>query len=295
LSSFANTTPCVAVAALAGALVFPMSESFADSPSVDAEAATSLAEPTLPDEHCLTETLCRIKNKVRWRTPAWTPERCKTIARGVLDSAKRNKVPPALLLAVMMNESDMDENAFRLTLKDGQVYAKDSGLMGIRCVVDKQGRCNNGYVRGLAWKSVMDPLTNIELGARELARWRDGGGITKVTMRVRNADGQIETKEKSVPCQHKTHAYWAHYNHGPRYIDHGNPRHYPHRIAVLYHALAQALDVDAPELRSNRITIHDPGKRPRTADRPVEPRYRKLCEQIREAGSACPRVAELVN
>ena len=45
---------------------------------------------------------------------------------------------------------------------------------------------------------------------------------------------------KDVPCTHANHAFWAHYNHGPRYIDHGPARHYPHRVAVIDHALASA-------------------------------------------------------
>jgi hypothetical protein len=187
----------------------------------------------------------------------------------------------------MINESDLVENAFRTTVRDGAVYAKDGGLMGIRCIVDKHGRCANGNVRGLTWKEVMEPINNIELGARELGRWREGGGLSKVTMRVRDSRGIITVRERYVPCEHKTHAYWAHYNHGPRYIDHGSPRHYPHRIAVLYYALARAMDMDTSEITKMRLSVIDPGRRPRTADRPVEARYQKLCQQIRDVGSAC--------
>lgn len=247
-------------------------------------------EPEFPNEPCFTSTVCAIKNKVRWGQPAWTPDQCRKIAGGVLGSAKRHRLPPSLILAVMINESDMNEKAVHVTTRDSVVYAKDSGLMGIRCIVDKHGRCGNGHVRGMKWTSVMDPLTNIELGARELARWRDGAGIQKVTVRKRDASGRIQTRDKWVPCEHKTHAYWAHYNHGPRYIDTGPARHYPHRIAVLYHAVSKAMNLDAPALRAMRVTIHDPGMRPRTADRPVEARYRKLSEQIKDAGSQC-RVA----
>ena len=89
------------------------------------------------------------------------------------------------------------------------------------------------------------------------------------------------------PARTGTHAYWAHYNHGPRYIDRGPARHYPHRVAVLYYALARAMNVDTSSLTSMHLTIHDPGKRQRTADRPVEARYQKLCEQIRGVGPVC--------
>jgi hypothetical protein len=65
-------------------------------------------------------------------------------------------------------------------------------------------------------------------------------------------------------------------------------------VAVLEYAIAQALNVDAPELQEvPRITIHDKGQRDRTADRPVEPRFRKLCSQIHEIGGQCSSVASL--
>lgn len=279
----------------AGITVLPAA-AFADAapeaPEIPADAAKvgSALTDQFPSEDCLARTVCTLKDRVRWRTAGWTPEFCQKISRAVITSSKRHHIPPALLLAVMINESDMNEKAVRLTERNGAIYAKDSGLMGIRCVVDKHGRCQNGNVRGILWKTLMDPLANIELGARELSTWKNGAGVTRAKVRVRDKSGRIQTKEKWVRCEHKTHAYWAHYNHGPRYVDTGHARHYPHRVAVLYYALAKALQLDAPEL-AGRITIIDPGKRPRTADRPLEPRYRKLCEQIYAAGSVCTGVA----
>ncbi|HMC95275.1 MAG TPA: hypothetical protein VKO16_10950, partial [Polyangia bacterium] len=125
----------------------------------------------------------------------------------------------------------------------------------------------------------------IELGARELAHWRDGGGVMSKTIVKLDAQGHRQRVTKEVPCDHKNHGWWAHYNHGPRYIDKGYPRHYPHRIAVLDHAFATVMNTPAPELTSGRITIRDPGKRERTVDRPLEPRYKKLCEQILSGGT----------
>jgi hypothetical protein len=291
--------PRRALVAIAGAMALPAALP-AQAASVAAatleepapqEATTTEQDPAVPPEPCLASTICSLKDRVRWRTAAWTPAFCHRIAQGVLDSAKRNDVSPSLLLAVMVNESDMNEHAAPVTMKNGSIYAKDSGLMGIRCIL-KKGMCTNAYVKGMSWRKVMDPLTNIELGARELSRWRTGG-VVKVTVRVRNG-GHLVQKQKYVPCHHKTHAFWAHYNHGPVYIDHGPARHYPHRVAVLEYAIAQALNVDAPELKEvPRITIHDRGQRERTADRPVEPRFRKLCGQIREVGGQCASAATL--
>ena len=293
LQAFGQTSVTHAIAAFAGLMAIPLA-----IPTHDAEPGTAVESKTgatsapgivadVPSASCLATTICEVKDRVRWRTPAWKPEYCKQIANAVLDSSKRHAVSPSLILAVMINESDMNEKAFRTTLKAGRLYAKDGGLMGIRCIVDKQGHCVNGNVRGMPWSEVMDPVTNIDIGARELAHWRNGGGITNVTIRSRDSDGVLRIKQKHVPCTHKTHAYWAHYNHGPRYIDRGPARHYPHRIAVLYYALARAMNMDTTELTSMRLTITDPGKRPRTADRPVEARYLKLCQAIRGVGPVC--------
>ena len=253
-------------------------------------ASSEKAERGLPTEDCLANTICAVKERVRWRAPAWKPQFCQKIAHAVLDSAARYQVPPALILAVMINESDMNEATFRTTVRNGAVYAKDGGLMGFRCIVDKQGRCGNGHVRGMAWKEVMVPTTNIALGTRELAHYRDGGGVAKVTMRTRDGQGRLVVRQKLVPCTHKTHAYWAHYNHGPHYIDHGPARHYPHRIGVLYYALARTMGLDTTEVTTTRLTVNDPGRRPRTFDHPVEARYQKLCQAIRDSKSACTSV-----
>ena len=237
-------------------------------------------------EACLAQTICAVKERIRWQTPAWTPSQCRKIADAVSESAKRHDLSPTLLLAVMVNESDMNEKSSRAYTRNGKIYAKDGGLMAIRCILDeKEEHCTNGNVRGVAWKDIMDPVTNIEVGARELAYWRDGGGIATRTINRRDSQGHIQQITKNGPCHHTTHAWWAHYNHGPRYIDKGYPRHYPHRVAVLDHAFATVMNTPAPELEEGRITMHDPGKRERTADRPIEPRYKKLTGQILSSGS----------
>jgi len=249
--------------------------------------AVAEAAAESPSASCLATTICEVKDRVRWRTPAWKTETCERIAAAVLESSRRHDVPPSLILAVMINESDMNEKSFRTTMKNGALYAKDGGLMGIRCIVDKHGHCTNGNVRGIAWSDVMDPVKNIDIGARELSHWAHGGGVTSVTVRTRDSDGILRTRQRQIPCAHRTHAYWAHYNHGPHYIDRGPARHYPHRVAVLYYALARAMSIDTSSLTSMHLTIVDPGKRPRTADRPVEARYQKLCQAIRGVGPVC--------
>jgi len=273
----------------------PDSDGTAAAPEETAPAPDATAAPAVVAPHseghanaCLAQTICAVKEKIRWQTPAWTPSQCGRIADAVATSAKRHDLSASLLLAVMANESDMNEKAARVYTRNGKVYAKDGGLMGIRCMLDEHDRCTNGHVRGVAWKDLMDPVKNIELGARELARWRDGGAVMTKTIVKLDASGHRYKVAREVPCDHKTHAWWAHYNHGPRYIDKGYPRHYPHRIAVLDHAFATVMNTPAPELTEGRITIHDPGRRERTIDRPLEPRFKKLYKQILSGGTCSP-------
>lgn len=284
------------VATVAGLTAFPLVSASANPVPPTEPLAVTAAPPASGaapeqsiDDHrsesCLTNTICSVKEKIRWQTPAWTPSQCHRIAQAVSTSAKAHDLSPSLLLAIMVNESDMNEKAVRVYTRQGKVYAKDGGLMAIRCLVDDHDRCTNGNVRGVAWKDLMDPVKNIELGARELAHYRDGGGVMRKEIVKRDEGGHLRRVVKDVTCTHKNHGYWAHYNHGPRYIDHGYPRHYPHRIAVLDHALATVMNMPAPELTAGRITIHDPGKRERTPDRPLEPRFKKLTSQILSSGT----------
>ncbi len=288
--------PVVSSAADESAVSAPAAEaaeSSADSADDDDASPDSMSQANInmgqagQADSCLVKTICSVKQRIRWQTPAWAPTECQRIANAIAASAERHELSPTLLLAIMINESDMNEKAFRLSLREGKVYAKDGGLMAIRCVVDKKDHCVNGNVRGMAWKDIMDPVTNIEVGARELAYWRDGGGVARTTVHRRDGQGNLHEVVKNGPCHHSTHGWWAHYNHGPRYIDKGYPRHYPHRVAVLDHALATVMNVDPPELKQ-RITIHDPGKRERTIDRPLEHRFKKLYIQILSSGSCSP-------
>ena len=173
----------------------------ASDPAPGRASVSSLAGP--PAEACLATTLCALKDEVRWRTPAWSPSQCQLIADAVQSAAEQHELSPALILAVMLNESDLDDKAVSSYERDGAVYAKDGGLMGIRCVFDQRGRCKNGFVKGMTFKNIMDPFTNIALGARELAYYRNGGGVEKRVVRVRGADGSRgKDQERALPPRH---------------------------------------------------------------------------------------------
>ncbi|MCG5055676.1 MAG: transglycosylase SLT domain-containing protein [Myxococcales bacterium] len=259
--------------------------------------AKVVGDPQQVDTSCLAQTICQLKEKMRWHRPGWDEPFCNEIAEGFLRTADEFGLNPALLLAVAINESNLDEKAVATSVRGETVYARDGGLMGIRCLMDPKGMCTNGNVRGLPWTSIMNPLDNIEMGAKELAHYRNGAGIERVEERRRGRDGKVTVVVRNTRCRHKTHAYWAHYNHGPVYLSQGYARHYPHRVAVLYYALVKAMGMGMPrELSHGRITIHDRGSRERTADRPVETRYKELVEIIdASAGPSCRNLASLVH
>ena len=229
--------------------------------------------PSVPPSR-LGGALCRLKRRVRVKNTPWTPVFCERLATALEDAGGRHGLDPALLVAVMIQESDLDERAVRVD-RTPRGLAKDSGLFGIRCLVNRAGLCQNGLVRGMAFAEVMDPITNVELGARYLAHYRDGAGRRLITVRRRLPDGSQAEQIRKVRCRHRGHAYWAHYNHGTHYISQGPARLYPLGVAALYRALRDSLELGA--LGPWRMA----GKN-RCA--PLGARHRKLCEIIRASG-----------
>jgi hypothetical protein len=271
-------TVCIGLAFTGAAFASTDARRPAAPPCLALTPAITLA-PLRDGGGCLAQALCALKQKVGGRK-AWAPALCAALAQGIQASAARHDLSPALLMAVMIQESDLDENAARVSHPHGGL-ARDSGLMGIRCVLDKRGRCTNGLVRGLAWREVMAPLTNIELGARYLAHYRDGAGRSRLTVRVRQPDGTVRTSERNVPCRHLDHAYWAHYNHGTRYIARGQARFYPRHVAALYAALGETLGLATPDLT---------GVKPawaRAIDHAPARRSVQLCAAIHSARPTC--------
>ena len=118
-----------AVAVFAGAMAFPAALPARMVPRTEIHTpavASSSPERGMPTEDCLSNTICAVKDRVRWRVSAWKPAFCQKIAHAVLESAERYQIPPALILAVMINESDMNEVTFRTTVRNRAIYAAAS-------------------------------------------------------------------------------------------------------------------------------------------------------------------------
>jgi hypothetical protein len=287
-------TICAALTVLTGVAFASASQApvVAPGPAVQRTAVVTTA-PVNGGDECLATTLCRLQHQVGRHRQLWAAETCRSIAAGLTASATRHQLSPGLLLAVMIQESNLDAHAVRESRPRG-VIARDSGLMGIRCLLDGRGRCTNGLVRGMPWRQVMSPLTNIELGARYLVLYRDGAGRSRVVSRVRQPDGTVRVTTRSVPCRHLDHAYWAHYNHGTHYISHGPARWYPVDVAALYAAIGETLGLDTSELARLGTTK---GLHASTAagDQAAHQRSAQLCGAVHAARPVCamPAIASL--
>jgi hypothetical protein len=261
-----------ALVALSAGAARPSRAGTEPPPPPVAAAVTPAAADT-----ALADTLCRVHARVSPRRDAWTASFCDSLATAVKVAAVRHGLSPALLLAVMINESDLDARAARV-YRSGGAVAKDSGLMGIRCRLDGRGRCTNALVQGMSWRQVMDPVTNVELGARYLALYRDGAGRSRISVARHQPDGTVQVTDKSVPCRHRDHAYWAHYNHGTHFISTGSARFYPNHVAVLEQALSETLGIEGELPASPRYTLTGLQRAERAGAR----RYVDLCRIIRE-------------
>lgn len=232
-------------------------------------------------EQSFSDYLCNLKKRLQYRHRPWNKKMCSKIARATLTSARKYGVNPLLVSSVYLNESELVGSAVLTSRrKNGQPFAADIGLMGIRCRLGRGNICTNSGVRGLKLADLADPVRNIDIGTRRLAYWMKGAGEEKISVWRKG-----KRHRELIPCRHTNHAWWAHYNHGSRYYATGRARHYPHRIAVLYWALVDSLRQPVPPELEGPITVRDRRRPPRTLSQPVGRRYKRLVRMIRASAA----------
>lgn len=112
------------------------------------------------------ELVCGVKDALGPRQPSrirrhqWSSRRCERVA-----AALREATDPVELFAVCINESDLRERAVAWVSPE----KGDAGLCGVRCVLGDDGRCTNGFVKGMSLESLYDPVTNVLVAAEILA------------------------------------------------------------------------------------------------------------------------------
>jgi len=214
--------------------------------------------PLDTEDRCFIERMCELKEMVRWKTPRWSMDMCYRVGNAIIAEEHVSGVPRELILAVMINESDMNDKATRPYFdKNGKMTSWDGGLMGVRCIVDKDGRSCVNYMRKVTWKDLLVPEVSLRLAVRKMVSIRD-----------------------QYPCKHNDHPWFAHYNWGGKVIRTGIPRSYPQRVAVLWKALAEAGGKEPPEIAQLRF-VQIKGKRPVTINTPVGARHRDLVSKIK--------------
>jgi hypothetical protein len=194
------------------------------------------------------------------------------------------------LLAIMVNESDMNEKSARSYTRDGKIYAKDGGLMADPLHARRQGAAaRTGTCAASRGKDLMNPRDEHRAGrarARALAR---GGGVVRTTITEgRRQPPPLSGQRRTCPVSTRRTAGGRTTTTVPRYIDKGYARHYPHRIAVLDHAFATVMNT--PSAGAGKGTHHHsrPGQA-RTRARPAAgTALQKLYSQIISSGACSP-------
>jgi hypothetical protein len=129
-------------------------------------AAILLCSVEVRCEQVTAAKVCAVQGAIRWRVPAFTQATCERVAKSL--NATRD---PILTLAIAINESDLRPHI----ATQAAPGTWDVGLMGIRCHLE-HGRCQNAEVKWQTLDILMDPATNIEVGARILESKRASHG-----------------------------------------------------------------------------------------------------------------------
>lgn len=216
--------------------------------------------PVLSSENadqCFLDSVCSLKEAIRWQTPKWTAPMCTRVGKLILEKERETGIPRNLILSVMVNESDMNENAQRFTYDKATrtLLAWDGGLMGLRCKIDKDGKSCKNYRGRVTYKDLLNPKVNIDKAVAKLQA------------------------TKAYPCAHSDHPWFAHYNWGGKVFRDGIARSYPQRIAVLWKALNTAQGIYHPELDTLKF-VQVAGKKKVTIDTPVGWRHKELVAKI---------------
>lgn len=123
------------------------------------------------------EFVCAVRAEIR-ETP-WSPALCALVA-----AVTNRTEDPRTTFAIEILESGLVEKAVSppTRIRNGKYRGKkaqDVGLMGVRCVLGRGGRCLNWPVVGMTPAELTDPENNITVGVKILtekkrvcgARW----------------------------------------------------------------------------------------------------------------------------
>jgi len=142
-----------------------------------AAVASHLAERGMPDRGLFVQQICAVKTAYAGavRVEASVCQKSLTPCWNQPSAIRSTSSHPA----VHDQRERHERGHFSAHRTHRAIYAKDGGLMGIPCIVDKQGVWNGPRARH-ALERVMDPATQHRTRARRLATiawwWRDQVG-----------------------------------------------------------------------------------------------------------------------
>jgi len=124
-------------------------------------AALLYVVPARADDVEVTPALvCTVAHALR---QPWQADRCQAVAAALATTRE-----PATMLAIAVLETGMRPT--KRHLRNGPKVV-DVGLLGVACRL-RRGHCTNWPVRGMTVAELQDTRTNIEAGARVLAKKR---------------------------------------------------------------------------------------------------------------------------
>jgi hypothetical protein len=128
-------------------------------------AVPAHADPITPD------LVCKVKEAIRFRSPAWPHWYCLRVADAVDYAEKATGQRADVITGIMVAESDLRAGVAHWYSSDGPApgVCGDLGIMGVRCCLGPDMRCSNGLVKGWKYPAVMRLENNILLGAKILA------------------------------------------------------------------------------------------------------------------------------
>jgi hypothetical protein len=111
--------------------------------------------------------VCKVQKSIRHKNVIWSAKLCKKIA-----DAYNSTFAPWHMFAISINESDMRYNVHYRAGK----HKVDVGLTGVRCFLNRYGRCTNWPVKNWTISDLKNPVKNIEAGAKILKQKLDSYG-----------------------------------------------------------------------------------------------------------------------
>ena len=188
------------VAAWLGTMLL-LAKTYGATPLPEKPVTMRVIPANAPPSVVTPELICKVKNSIRYRTPAWPDWYCGRVSTALNTEATATGKDPVVLASIGVVESDFRPNAHHWYGSSPVPGAcGDLGLMGVRCCLGPDMLCSNSLVKGWKYPAVLKLENNIMLGAKILAAtptlndYNGGKGYSEKVYAVAGAFVGIRTK-----------------------------------------------------------------------------------------------------